>query len=89
MAADEPASLYFNYGIPADKARIQTHPTFFEEVDRRGDEVPLVVLDETDEYKVRVRSTAAYGCVSCSASRSVFSISFAFVFRGFSARDFS
>ena len=50
IASTEPISLYFNYDIPANKARILTNPTFFEEVDRKKGNLPLIILDEIHKY---------------------------------------
>ncbi len=50
IASKEPVSLYFNYDIPANKARILTNPTFFEEVDRKKGDLPLIILDEIHKY---------------------------------------
>jgi len=51
IASTEPVSLYFNYDIPANKARILTKPTFFEEVDRKKGNLPLIILDEIHKYR--------------------------------------
>ncbi len=51
IASTEPVSLYFNYDIPANKARILTQPTFFEEVDRKKGNLPLIILDEIHKYR--------------------------------------
>jgi len=50
IASREAASLYFNYDVPADKAKLLKSPVFFEEVDRKKGDVPLVVLDEIHKY---------------------------------------
>jgi predicted AAA+ superfamily ATPase len=50
IASKEPVSLYFNYDIPANKARLLTNPTFFEEVDRKKGDLPLIILDEIHKY---------------------------------------
>lgn len=50
IASQEPVSLYFNYDIPANKARLLTNPTFFEEVDRKKGDLPLIILDEIHKY---------------------------------------
>jgi predicted AAA+ superfamily ATPase len=41
IASEEPVSLYFNYDIQANKARILRSPTFFEEINRKKGELPL------------------------------------------------
>jgi len=51
IALNEPASLYFNYDIQDNKAKLLTNPTFFEEIDREKDIIPLVILDEIHKYK--------------------------------------
>jgi predicted AAA+ superfamily ATPase len=51
IASDEEASQYFNYDVPANKAKLQANPTFFEEIDRPGNVLPLVILDEIHKYK--------------------------------------
>lgn len=50
IASMETSSLYFNYDIPANKARLLTTPTFFEDVDRKKGARPLIVLDEIHKY---------------------------------------
>ena len=51
IASEEPASLYFNYDIPANKVKILQNPTFFEEVDRIKGNLPLIILDEIHKYR--------------------------------------
>ena len=51
IAANQRASLYFNYDLPASRAQLQARPTFFEEVDREAGVLPLVVLDEIHKYE--------------------------------------
>ena len=50
IASEEPVSLYFNYDILANKAKILQNPTFFEEVDRIKGNLPLIILDEIHKY---------------------------------------
>jgi len=50
IASEEPVSLYFNYDIQANKARILRNPTFFEELNRKKGELPLIILDELHKY---------------------------------------
>jgi len=50
VASKEPVSLYFNYDIPDNKAEILRNPTFFEEIDRKKGELPLIILDELHKY---------------------------------------
>ena len=51
IASEESASLYFNYDIPINKSKILNHPTFFEEVDRKKSDQPLIILDEIHKFK--------------------------------------
>jgi len=51
IAAREPSSMYLNYDIPRDKRTLVEDPAFFEKVDRQGDEIPLIVLDEIHKYR--------------------------------------
>lgn len=51
IASEEQSCLYFNYDIPINKATILNHPTFFEEVDRRKNDQPLIILDEIHKFK--------------------------------------
>ncbi len=52
IAAEEPASFYFNYDIQANKARLLENPAFFEEeADRKKDSLPLIILDEIHKYR--------------------------------------
>ena len=44
-------SLYFNWDIPSDKARLMENPAFFQEIKRRDPSIPLVILDEIHKYK--------------------------------------
>lgn len=43
--------LYFNWDIPADRARLSANPAFFEELERKDNSIPLVVLDEIRKYR--------------------------------------
>ena len=43
--------VYFNWDIPQQRARLIENPAFFEEVERRDDSIPLVVLDEIHKFK--------------------------------------
>jgi predicted AAA+ superfamily ATPase len=51
IASKAAVSLYFNYDVPVNKAKILTYPAFFEEVDRNKGEKPLIILDEVHKYK--------------------------------------
>jgi hypothetical protein len=44
-------SLYFNWDIPQDKARLIENPTFFQEIKRRDPSTPLIIFDEIHKYK--------------------------------------
>lgn len=44
-------SLYFNWDIPQDRTRLIENPAFFEEVERKDDSRPLIILDEIHKYK--------------------------------------
>lgn len=43
--------LYFNWDIPTDKRRLIANPFFFEDIVRKDDSRPLVILDEIHKYK--------------------------------------
>lgn len=43
--------VYFNWDIPQQRVRLIENPAFFEEVERRDDSIPLVVLDEIHKFK--------------------------------------
>ena len=51
IATEEPVSLYFNYDLPENKAKILTQPSFFEAIDRKKNDRPLIILDEIHKYK--------------------------------------
>ncbi len=51
IASKEPVSLYFNYDVPENKAKILAQPSFFEEIDRKKSDKPLIILDEIHKYK--------------------------------------
>jgi len=51
IASQEAVSHYFNYDIPSNKALLLEKPTFFEEVDRKKDHSPLIILDEIHKYR--------------------------------------
>ena len=44
-------NLYFNWDIPQDKTRLVENPTFFQEIKRRDESIPLIVFDEIHKYK--------------------------------------
>jgi predicted AAA+ superfamily ATPase len=43
--------LYFNWDIAADKRRLIENPCFFQELVRKDESRPLVILDEIHKYK--------------------------------------
>ena len=51
IAADFRNSLYWNWDIAADRARLLENPVFFEELKRRDSSTPLVILDEIHKYR--------------------------------------
>jgi predicted AAA+ superfamily ATPase len=44
------AGRYWNYDIPEDQILLSRKPSFFEEIDRKKGEKPLVVFDEIHKY---------------------------------------
>ena len=50
IASRQAASVYFNYDVPTDRAELLRNPVFFEQVDRKKGDIPLVVLDEIHKY---------------------------------------
>jgi predicted AAA+ superfamily ATPase len=51
IASEEPVSHYFNYDVPENKTIILAKPSFFEEIDRKKNDRPLIILDEIHKYK--------------------------------------
>ena len=51
IASKEPVSYYFNYDLPDNKAKILAQPSFFEELDRKKNDRPLIIFDEIHKYK--------------------------------------
>lgn len=43
--------VYFNWDLVANKRLLIEKPTFFEEVNRKNDSVPLVIFDEIHKYR--------------------------------------
>ncbi len=43
--------VYLNWDIPSHRSRLIENPTFFEEIDRKDESIPLVVFDEIHKYK--------------------------------------
>ena len=50
IAENESDHLYFNYDIPGNKAKLVKNPLFFQELDRKGNNLPLIILDEIHKY---------------------------------------
>jgi len=50
IAKDYTNSVYFNWDIPHNKAKLVSNPYFFEEMPRKDDSLPLVLLDEIHKY---------------------------------------
>jgi uncharacterized protein len=46
-----PNQDYLNWEIPQDRTRLIRNPAFFEQIERRDETVPLVVLDEINRYR--------------------------------------
>jgi predicted AAA+ superfamily ATPase len=51
IASEERVSHYFNYDVPENKTKILVQPSFFEEIDRKKSDRPLIILDEIHKYK--------------------------------------
>lgn len=51
IAADYASSLYFNWDILSHRDRLIKNNTFFEEVERKGTDRPLIILDEIHKYR--------------------------------------
>jgi len=44
-------NVYLNWDILSNRSRFIKNPTFFEEIERKDESTPLVVLDEIHKYK--------------------------------------
>ncbi|OGW87253.1 MAG: hypothetical protein A3A81_03735 [Omnitrophica bacterium RIFCSPLOWO2_01_FULL_45_10b] len=44
-------SIYFNWDLVTDKKKLIEHPAFFEEIQRKDNTPPLVILDEIHKYR--------------------------------------
>lgn len=44
-------SLYFNWDIPGHRTKFLADPNFFEDITRKDDSKPLIILDEIHEFK--------------------------------------
>ena len=51
MALDETQSVYVNWDILADRKKVLTHPTFFQDINRTKEGKPLVIFDEIHKYR--------------------------------------
>lgn len=52
LISDEfPSNLYFNWDILSHREKLLKNNTFFEEVERRGESNPLIILDEIHKYR--------------------------------------
>lgn len=51
IAAEYASSLYFNWDILSHRDRLLKNSTFFEEVERKGTDCPLIILDEIHKYR--------------------------------------
>lgn len=50
LASDFPNHLYFNWDIPTDRVALLRDPFFFQELPRRDESRPLVILDEIHKF---------------------------------------
>ncbi len=44
-------TLYFNWDLVTNKKKLIENPTFFEEIQRKDDTPPLIILDEIHKYR--------------------------------------
>ena len=51
IAESFPNQVYFNWDLMTNKRLLMEKPTFFEEVNRKNESVPLVVFDEIHKYR--------------------------------------
>ena len=51
LAESYPNHVYLNWDILSHRSRFIENPTFFEEIERKDESTPLVVLDEIHKYK--------------------------------------
>jgi len=51
MAKKYKNNIYFNWDIVLDKQKIINNPNFFEQINRKDNSIPLVILDEIHKYK--------------------------------------
>ncbi len=51
LAQEYTNHLYFNWDIPQDRTRLIQDPFFFQEIERRDNSKPMVILDEIHKYK--------------------------------------
>ncbi len=50
LAEDFTNSLYFNWDILEEKRKLIENPSFYEEVNRKDNSVPLIIFDELHKY---------------------------------------
>jgi len=50
LAEDFNNSLYFNWDIIDEKRKLVENPSFYEEVQRRDNSIPLIIFDELHKY---------------------------------------
>ncbi|MCX5814114.1 MAG: ATP-binding protein [Proteobacteria bacterium] len=51
ISGNFPNTLYWNWDIPADRARLLENPAFFEEVVRKDNSIPFIIFDEIHKYR--------------------------------------
>src|SRR5512134_3333888 len=72
-----PNRVYLSWEIPEHRTRLIRNPAFFEEVERRNESTPLVMLDEIHRHRgwrkylrdVYDRSQGAYQFLVAASSR--------------------
>ncbi|MBW1933002.1 MAG: AAA family ATPase, partial [Deltaproteobacteria bacterium] len=50
LAEDFNNSLYFNWDIIDEKRKLVENPSFYEEVQRKDNSIPLIIFDELHKY---------------------------------------
>lgn len=51
ISREYPSNIYFNWDILSNREILLKNSTFFEEVERKGDGKPLIILDEIHKYR--------------------------------------
>ncbi|PXF59400.1 MAG: hypothetical protein C4B58_03555 [Deltaproteobacteria bacterium] len=77
LAEDFNNSLYFNWDIIDEKRKLVENPSFYEEVQRKNNSIPLIIFDELHKYSnwknylksVYDRDSANYKFVVCGSGR--------------------